>query len=145
MKKLISATLASALFLSACAQSADSIQPTYVSPMEYRDFSCDQVSGELRRVTRRMNEVAGIQDETASEDAWATGIGIVLFWPALFFINSSDQEAQLGRLKGEFDALEQSAVQKNCDVADEIQKAREMQEERRSKEQESRNEAQQYN
>ena len=71
-----------------------------------------------------MNEVAGVQDKTASSDSVAMGVGLILFWPSLFFIDSSDQRVELARLKGEFDALEQTAIQKNCTVAKEIQSVR---------------------
>ena len=66
-------------------------------------------------MSQRAAEVAGIQDEKASGDAVATGVGVVLFWPALFFIKGDGQTAaELGRLKGEFDALEKVSIEKNC-------------------------------
>ena len=44
-----------------------------------------------------------------------TGVAIVVFWPAAFLVNGDGQTAaELGRLKGEFQALEQASVQKNC-------------------------------
>ncbi len=121
MKKLV---LLVALALSACAQSSEKIQPSYVSPLQYDDYTCSQIKGEVGRVGRRMNEVAGVQDKTASNDSAAMGVGLILFWPALFFIDNTDQRAELGRLKGEFDALEQVAIKKDCGVADEIQAIR---------------------
>lgn len=119
------------MVLSACAQKADKIQASYVSPLQYSDYSCKQIKGEIGRVGRKMNEVAGVQDKTASDDSVAMGVGLVLFWPALFFIDSSDEKVALARLKGEFDALEQVAIQKNCTVASEIQSVREAEEKRR--------------
>lgn len=46
-------------------------------------------------------------------------IGLVIFWPALFFLEGGDgPEAQeYARLRGERDALEQVAVQKSCGLA----------------------------
>ena len=44
-----------------------------------------------------------------------TGAGIILFWPALFFLGGTkEQEAEYARLKGEYEALDRVAVQKNC-------------------------------
>lgn len=126
MKKFV-LLLSVSVFLAGCAQKSDKIQASYVSPLQYDDFNCKQIKGEINRVGRRMNEVAGVQDKTASNDAAAMGVGLVLFWPALFFIDSSDQRVELGRLKGEFDALEQVAIQKNCSVAKEIQAVRDEQ------------------
>jgi hypothetical protein len=71
-----------------------------------------------------MNEIAGVQDDIAGDDAVAMGVGLVLLWPALFFIESDDQHVELARLKGEFDALEQVAIQKDCTVAKEIETVR---------------------
>ncbi|NBX66157.1 MAG: hypothetical protein EBQ96_04090 [Proteobacteria bacterium] len=119
MRKITLLVVACVL-LSACAQKSDKIQAAYVSPLQYQDYSCQQIRGEISRVGRKMSEVAGVQDKTASNDAAAMGIGMVLFWPALFFIDSTDQRVELGRLKGEFDALEQAAIQKECAVAKEI-------------------------
>jgi len=121
LKKLL---LVSFLALTACADHSDKIKPSYVSPLQYSDYSCSQIKGELSRVGRKMNEVAGIQDKTASNDSVAMGVGLVLLWPALFFIDNSDQHVELARLKGEFDALEQVAIQKNCTVAKEIEAVR---------------------
>ncbi len=84
------------------------------------------------RVSRKVNEVAGVQDRTASNDSIAMGVGLILFWPSLFFISGSDQKVQLGQLKGEYDALEQIAIQKNCNVAKEIDAARKMDEDRKA-------------
>ncbi|MES2728583.1 MAG: hypothetical protein V4621_00605 [Pseudomonadota bacterium] len=118
MKKIL---IICCLFLTACADPADKIKPSYVSPLQYDDYSCSQIKAELSRVGRKMNEVAGIQDKTASNDSVAMGVGLILLWPALFFIDNSDQRVELARLKGEFDTLEQVAIQKNCKVAKEMQ------------------------
>lgn len=117
--------------LAGCAKNSTEIQSSYVSPLQYDDFSCSQIKSEIGRVGRKMNEVAGVQDKTASDDSVAMGVGLILFWPALFFIDSSDQHVELARLKGEFDALEQSAVRKDCAVAHEIQAIRQVDEARR--------------
>lgn len=122
MRKILLTTACVAL--SACADHSDKIQPSYVSPLQYSDYSCSQIKAELGRVGRKMNEVAGVQDKTASNDSVAMGVGLVLLWPALFFIDTSDQHVELARLKGEFDALEQVAIQKKCTVAKEIEAVR---------------------
>ena len=46
-----------------------------------------------------------------------TTVGVVIFWPALFFIDGDNQKtAELARLKGEMEALEQASIQKNCGI-----------------------------
>ena len=40
---------------------------------------------------------------------------MVPFWPALFFMAAgSDKQAELSRLKGEYDAVQQAAIAKDC-------------------------------
>src|SRR5262245_47075854 len=98
-----------------CASSSSDIQPQYVSELQYQHLSCNQIAGEAQRVSRRVAEVSGVQDEKASGDAVATGVAIVLFWPAAFLVKGDGATAaELGRLKGEFEALEQAAIQKRC-------------------------------
>ena len=82
--------------------------------MAYQSYSCDQVTLEMQRIASKVSEVSGVQRRKATTDAVATGVGVVIFWPALFFLMSSDKEQELARLKGESDALEQVAIQKNC-------------------------------
>jgi hypothetical protein len=109
------ALLLCAGFVVGCASSSNDIQPQYVSHLQYQNLSCQQIGAEAQRVSRRVAEVSGVQDEKASGDAVATGVAIVLFWPAAFFIKGDGATAaELGRLKGEFDALEQASIQKRC-------------------------------
>lgn len=104
-----------ALSLTACATSPDKISASYVSPLQYQSYDCGQIRGELVRISQRVDEVTGQQRKQASNDALAMGVGLVLFWPALFFLaGGNDKKEELGRLKGEYDALQTAAVQKQC-------------------------------
>ena len=120
MKKVVSMLMVSVFALSACAQKSQNIQATYVSPVQYNSYSCKQVEQEIGRVSRRVSEVSGNQDSQANKDSVAMGVGLVLFWPALFFLIGDDKKEELARLKGEYEALEQTAIQKNCSVANTI-------------------------
>jgi hypothetical protein len=47
----------------------------------------------------------------------ATAAAIVIFWPAAFFVGGDKQNAaELARLKGEMDAIEQASIRKNCGI-----------------------------
>jgi hypothetical protein len=120
MKKIV-LSLVCLSFVSACASKSENIQATYVSPLQYQSYSCSQLEQEISRVSRKVSEISGSQDKQASGDAVAMGVGLVIFWPALFFLIGDDKKEELARLKGEFDALEQSAIQKNCSIAKTIQ------------------------
>jgi hypothetical protein len=120
MKKVVAALVALSV-LSACATAPDRIQASYVSPMQYSGYDCDQIRQELMRVSGKVREVAGAQKRQSNSDAIAMGVGLVIFWPALFFLaGGSDRKEELARLKGDYDALEQVAIQKKCPVAEEL-------------------------
>jgi hypothetical protein len=132
MRKFIALT-AVCLSMTACAEHSRNIQASYVSPVQYQEYSCKQIRGEMMRVSHKVNEVAGVQDKTASNDSVAMGVGLVLFWPALFFMAGHDQHVELAELKGQYDALQEVAIQKDCDVAKEVEAANRMQQTRELK------------
>jgi len=105
------------VILAGCAKRADQIAASYVSPYQYENFTCAQLAEEAQRVGTRASMVAGVQDEKATKDAVATTVGIIVFWPALFFIGGNDQQtAELARLRGEMEAIEQVSVRKRCNI-----------------------------
>lgn len=108
-------------FSGACATSSKNIGTAYVSPIQYNNHSCDQLRQEYMRISSRVIEVANKQDSAASRDAVAMGVGLVLFWSALFLLaGSKGSPDELARLKGERDAIEVSAIEKNCQLAQQI-------------------------
>ncbi len=117
MKKLTGAALAVAMLVSGCATHPNDIQATYVSPTIYSAWTCEQLIEENNRIVRRVDEVTGNQSRRANNDTAMMAVGMVLFWPALFFMSRSDQEGELARLKGEYDAVQSNVVQKRCSVA----------------------------
>ncbi len=115
MRSLLAAGVA--LVLAGCAKSASDIAPAYVSPIAYTTFSCQQLAEEAQRVASAANRIAGVQDQNATNDAVATGVALVLFWPAAFMIKGDGATAQqLADLKGKLDAIEQQSIAKNCGI-----------------------------
>lgn len=108
-----------ATIVSGCASSSKEIQAAYVSPMTYQDFSCSQLIAESQRIQRRVSGAAGAVDDRASGDKMKMGVGLVLFWPTLFFLKGDGPEAQeLARLRGEYEAIEQTYNRKDCGRSD---------------------------
>lgn len=93
--------------------------------MQYASFTCEQIQQEMIRVSNKVKEVSGVQQSKATSDAWATGIGLIIFWPALLFLIGGDKREELARLKGEYEALEQAAIQKNCPFIQDVLTQRE--------------------
>lgn len=117
MKTFVSAAVAVSFALSGCAQKADQVSSSYISPLAYQNFSCSQIVEEANRVSARVGQLSGVQNKKASNDAVATGVALVIFWPAAFFIKGDKQTAsELARLKGELEALERVSIQKNCGI-----------------------------
>ncbi len=115
MKKPIAAVLSLGIVLAGCATASKDIAPNYVSPMQYQSYDCEQIAAETQRIQVRVNQLGGRLDEAASNDKAIAGVGAILFWPALFALGGTkQQEAEYARLKGEYDALQQAAVQKKC-------------------------------
>ena len=101
--------------LSACATSPSQIQGTYVSPSTYASYNCRAIVSERNRVVNKVNELSGTQQEKSTNDAVATGVGVVLFWPALFVLAAgSDLEPQIASLKGHYEALTAAGTEKGC-------------------------------
>jgi hypothetical protein len=85
--------------------------------LQYESLTCPQLAEEAQRVSHRAAVAAGVQDQKATNDAVATTVGAIVFWPALFFIGGDKgNAAELGRLKGEMDAIEQASIRKNCGI-----------------------------
>jgi hypothetical protein len=105
------------LVLIGCAHHSDDIAASYVSPILYENYTCQQIGEEGAGLSARATQVAGVQDSKATKDAVATGVGVVLFWPALSMINGdSTTGAELAQLKGEMEAVEQTSIRKKCGI-----------------------------
>jgi hypothetical protein len=78
--------------LAACAKEAERVSTsTYVSPMQYEALNCRQLAGEAQRASTR---AAALTAARTSED--------------------KQNAAELGRLKGEIQAIELASSLKRC-------------------------------
>jgi hypothetical protein len=57
--------------------------PTYISPVTYETYTCPQLAEDAQRVSSRAAQAAGVQDQKATNDKVAMGVGLIIFWPAL--------------------------------------------------------------
>lgn len=113
-KEIVVGTVVSILLFNGCAKKAEEIKPAYVSPIQYQNLDCTQLESELSRVSVKVAQVADIQNKNHKRDVVATTVGTLVFWPALFFLAAGDQEEELKRLKGEYEALQTASIRKNC-------------------------------
>jgi hypothetical protein len=117
MKKSIAITVAIAAALSSCASKPSEIEAAYVSPALYESLSCDRLREEATAVSARAIAASGAQQKKADNDAVAVGVGLVIFWPALFFAKGDGASAaEVARLKGEMKAIEMASIKNNCGI-----------------------------
>ncbi|WP_425052913.1 hypothetical protein [Psychromarinibacter sp. S121] len=101
--------------LGACAQQPNQVQAIPVSTMNYSGMTCHQLAAERADIISRVNTLSAAQKQKADQDAVAMGIGMILFWPALFALTAgTDQGPALGQAKGEFDAIEKKLRERGC-------------------------------
>lgn len=115
--KNITFTFITIICLNGCASKSSDIPATYISPNEYASYSCPTLESEMRDISRRVGVITGQVDKEASNDSWQMGIGLVLFWPALFFLEGGDGalQAEYALLKGKYEAVTTQHKSKNCE------------------------------
>jgi hypothetical protein len=59
---------------------------TYVSPVVYQSYTCQQLALEAQAVSTRAAALSGAQDSQHTKDGVAAAAAIVIFWPAAFFV-----------------------------------------------------------
>ena len=108
--------------VSGCASQPGKVSAAYVSPTVFESSSCKEIVDERTRIAERVADVAGDQQRKATGDAVAVGVGVIVFWPALFLLAAGkDKEAELASLKGNYDALNAAGVKKGCFTAESVQ------------------------
>ena len=76
-----------------------------------------QLWEEAQRTAVRAQQAMVMQDKRADNDAAATAVSLILFLPAAFMIKGDGQSAaDVARLKGEMQAIEQANTRKNCGI-----------------------------
>ena len=106
------------LSITACASHPDKLAASSISPVQYQDYNCKQLGAEVARVNTKMVNLYHSLDKKADNDSAQMAIGMILFWPTLFFLEGGDgvEAAEYSRLKGELDALETVSIRKSCGI-----------------------------
>ena len=113
MKKNI-VIISAMVLISACSTSSHNISATYVSPLQYQAYDCDQITVETHRINDRVNQLGARLDQAATNDIIIVGVGVV-FWPILFAIGGTNiQEFEYAHQKGAYNAVENAAISKEC-------------------------------
>jgi hypothetical protein len=114
MKKKLTTSVILMGFLSACATQPSEIIATPTPTSNYSGLSCNALRAEQNRIVQNVNTLTGAQKTRADNDAAAMGVGMILFWPALFFLKGDTNAPQLAAAKGQYDAIQSVSLQKGC-------------------------------
>ena len=106
-----------AAVVAGCAKDADQVGATYVSLVLYETYTCPQLAEEAQRVSSHAAQSSGVQDQKATNDKVAMGVGLIVFWPVLLMTKGNDENtAELARLKGQMVAIEEASIKKRCGI-----------------------------
>lgn len=113
MQKFVSAVCLLAL-VSACTAKPENVKASYVSRSAYTAMSCPELDVEAVRVANQLQGSTADQSKARSNDVALTAVSLILFWPAAFFVGRGGNEEELGRLKGEVQAIDEAGRLKGC-------------------------------
>lgn len=119
IKNLIVISIIGLVAFTGCASKPEEIQTAYVSPIKYKDYTCKQIGMELTYVSSETNNLYNVLKKKADDDAMQMGVGLILLWPTLFFLEGGDgpEATQFATLKGEDKALRKTMISKSCQIA----------------------------
>ncbi len=114
MKKAFLAVTIAATF--GCASQPESIDAQYVSRVPYQGYNCDQLRAEADHINSKAQSLYNKLNAEADGDAAQMAVGLVLFWPALFFLEGGDgaDAASYATMKGQMEAVQEVAHGKAC-------------------------------
>ena len=92
------------------------MQASYTSEVRYQDWACRNLAAEATSIDKRISELHGQLKKKAGDDQAQMAIGLILFWPALFFLEGGDgpQTAEFSRMMGERNAIDRVSRLKDC-------------------------------
>ncbi len=108
----ILATLTVAVGVGACAPSMQDIGPSYVSPVIFQNWTCEQLAEEGHRLIAALEVASRRQDQAQSTDA----VGVLLVGLPLGSMTGQNIAPEIGRLKGEHETVYRVGVSKGCQV-----------------------------
>lgn len=72
---------------------------------------------EAQNVSAAAAAATGAQEKKANGDKVAMGVGLIIFWPALFFMKGDGADAnQVAQLKGQMNAIQAVNDAKHCGI-----------------------------
>ena len=98
------------VLLCGCAAKPESIAPSYVSPVGYLNWDCEQLAGEQGRLVASLATASDAQRQARSNDT----VGVIFLGLPVSSLSGSNQASNIARLKGELEALQKAIIEKKC-------------------------------
>ena len=112
MKKYVLITvLCIAQLCIGCANYPDKIPAAYISPLMYKNYTCEELNQEYHRLTLQCSALTITQTKAAKHDATAVCIGLA-FFPVIPL--AADRGHELAQIKGQRKTIEDVAIEKSC-------------------------------
>lgn len=113
MSKSVIVALACVLTISACA--GRDAAPVSVVQTYDRDLSCDQVAAEIASNETKIDQLQNEHDEAHDRNVGIGIVGGLLFWPALFALDTGDAEKiEIGALRDRNSHLARFQFDQDC-------------------------------
>ena len=104
------------IFPAACVLPPKHISAKQVPPEKYQEYTCEQIKQELFVVDYKLFQITRYQNARVDErDKFLASTA----FPMAFFVDSKNEE--IAQLKGEYEALEVAANQKECNLDVEVE------------------------
>lgn len=101
--------LSSAVLLSACGMERT---PAYVSPLEYKDYSCNQLAKEMAVVSAQIDRLT---QQNTTMQVLNTGLqAYAISQNSIYAHHNNPNSDEIERLNAKYDALHKAEIQKNC-------------------------------
>ena len=89
--------------------------PVQVSKIGDSRLSCNQLESDMGRINHEIRNKSGQKSKGDNKDAVLVGVGLVLFWPALFFMDLSNADkTELEALRSRHNYLKSIYINKGC-------------------------------
>src|SRR5882724_1225704 len=99
MRAIIAA--ATAIMLTGCAQSRESVQPAYASEVPYESWTCDQLGQEGANLSAALSQASKQQEDARTGDT----VGVILLGLPVSSMSGSNVAPEIARLKGQINAV----------------------------------------
>jgi len=105
--------------LGACAPTPESIAPAYVSELQYRPYSCEQLGEESDRLNQALATASTQQSKARENDT----VGIILICLPVGSMSGQSIAPQIALYKGQLEAVHRASIRNSCPEMTRIQPA----------------------